>query len=154
MIEISISIVALVVAAVSLMRTRAFNQQQLDLQRVVSDLARKQLEILNREEVESGRTHLDIQIVPCGNAHEFLVSNVGAYPARDIEFEVEPQGGGDSPLIQSDYNAKFPVPVLQPSGSVGAMAAFSMGSARGFKVTLRWKDASDSPVEVETFLAL
>jgi len=154
MIEISISIIALIVAVVSLMRNRSFNEKYLELQRIVSDLARKQLEILNRDESQEGHTYLDMQIVPKGNAHEFLVSNVGDYPAREIEFEIKPQGSGESPLIQSDYEEKFPVSILQPGNSVGAMAAFHMGSPRGFMATLRWKDESDSPVEIETFLAL
>ena len=154
MIELLISIIALIVAVVSLMRNRSFNERYLELQRVVSDLARKQLEILNRDESQEGHTYLDIQIVPKGNAHEFLVSNFGEYPAKDIEFAVRPQGSGESPIIQRDYDEKFPIPILQPGNSVGAMAAFHFGSPRAFMVTLRWKDDSDTPIEIETFLAL
>ena len=155
--EIWISLIALIVSVVTLIRSRSYNQQQLDLQRVVSNLAQKQLDLLNAEESERtdvGHTNLHIEIVPHGNAHKFVVSNIGEYAARDIEFELEPQGRGANPLIRRDYDEKFPIPILQPGNSVGVLAGFHMGSATAFMVKLKWKEENNEPWEVETYISL
>ena len=155
--EIIISLLALLISVVVLVRSRTFNQQQIDLQRVVSDLAQKQLDILNAEEKKSQitkHTNIHIEIVPHSNAHKFLVTNTGEYPAREVEFELEPQGGRPNPLIQSDYDGKFPIPILQPGNSVGVLAGFHMGSATAVLVKLRWKEEGDNPWEIETFISL
>jgi hypothetical protein len=149
----AISIVALFVAVVSLLRTRNYREQQLDLQRVIADLARKQLERLNREDEAAGMGCLEIELLPHGNAHQFVVTNVGDRVVREVDFQVEPHGGGSNALVKSDYERKFPVPLLQPNGYATALVALAMGSATAYTVTLRWIEGG-KPIEVETFVSL
>ena len=75
--EIIISLLALLISVVVLVRSRTFNQQQIDLQRVVSDLAQKQLDILNAEEKKSQitkHTNIHIKILPHRNSNKLLLN--------------------------------------------------------------------------------
>lgn len=137
-------------------------KEQLDLQRTMARLAERQLEQLEssprRSEsplprVDSAR--LRISIRPHGrNSHKFVVSNVGEAPARNVSFTLHPHGKGKSPLVEGDYNDKFPAPVISPGSEIGALAAFSFGSARAFDVKLKWETEAGDVVEEETYVTL
>lgn len=149
-----ISFLAILIAIASYLRTRSLNFQQLELQRSISNLARKHLDNLISQGSRKGHSYLDIQLEPHDVGYQFLITNVGNSPTQDIELEVEPRGGGDNPLVQSDYKSKFPVPILQPGQAIGVLASINRSSATAFMVKLRWKDLSDEPVEIETFLSI
>jgi len=148
-----VALLAVAISAASLVRTRAIAQEQLELQRTTSQLAKKQLELLLAEEAAASGARLEIHIEPSGNSYKFVVSNVGDVPAKNVSFQLRPHGKGESPLITSDFSTKFPVPILGPGSAVGALAALSFGSATAFDVTLTWQDPNGRTREAETFVA-
>ena len=149
-----VALLAVAVSVISLVRSRAVEQEQLELQRTTSALARKQLEMLLAEESSEDSARISIQLERRGNGHRFVVRNFGDVPARNVSFTLAPHGKGDSPLVESDYRAKFPAPILQPGTSIGVLAAVSFGSATAFDVVLRWEDPSGRVHEEPTFVAL
>ena len=123
-IQTLISLLAVIVAFIALYRTSAVQKEQLEMQRVAAELAKKQLEMLAREDASSSTPVIRVDIVPHGNAHHFLLTNIGAGRARNVRFIVAPHGRGSSPIMEADYRAKVPIPILDPGASVGIMAAF------------------------------
>jgi hypothetical protein len=153
-IQTLISLLAVIVAFVALYRTSAVQKEQLEMQRVAAELAKKQLEMLARQDASSSTPVIRVDIVPHANAHHFLLTNIGAGRARNVRFTVEPHGRGSSPIMESDYRLKLPIPVLDPGASVGVLAAFEMGSATAFDVKLAWLDPSGEEKNDETFVTL
>lgn len=149
-----VGLVAVVISVTSLVCTRRVQVEQLELQRTTAALAKKQLEIIIREENSSNNAHIDISIEQHTNAHKFVVTNVGQGVAKEVSFSVEPHGKGDNPIIESDYREKIPIPILKPGGSVGILAAFSMGDATAFDVVLSWKNSNGNMIEDQTFVSL
>ena len=83
-----------------------------------------------------------------------MLTNVGEVEARDVEFELEPQGNLESPLVHSDYEEKFPIPVLAPGSSVGTLMAIHFGTATAFRVILKWRDSDGKRHSEETYASL
>ena len=148
-----IALIAVAISAVSLIRTRRIAKEQLELQRTMAQMAKKQLELLLAEEAASSGARLEVRIEPYGNSHKFIVSNAGTVPAKDVSFQLHPHGKGDSPLVQSDFADKFPVTMLGAGSSVGALMARTFGTASAFDVTLTWRDPNGSAREEETFVS-
>jgi hypothetical protein len=88
-----------------------------------------------------------------GKSYKFVLQNTGEVPAKNVSFELFPHGGGDSPLINSNYARKFPVPVLAPGSAVRVLAAVHLGSATAFEVKLRWEDPGGEKREESTFVS-
>ncbi len=137
-------------------------KEQIDLQRTTARLAEQQLEQLENihshnqsVQSESGSAILRIYIESYGrNSHKYILRNVGNAPARNVSFELQPHGSGKNPLIEADYNEKFPAPVVSPGSEIGVLAAFSFGSARAFDVFLKWENENGDLVEETTFVTL
>ncbi|RZO86378.1 MAG: hypothetical protein EVA65_05490 [Oceanococcus sp.] len=149
-----IALLASVIAAASLWRTSRTTKEQLSLQRIMADLARKQLEQIQKKELAQSAPKITFRLEGSErSAHRFVVENVGEGQAENVSFELIPQGGLESPLIERDYNQKFPIPVLGPGCAAGALAAFSLGSATSFRVILRWSE-DGAQREQETYVSL
>ncbi len=149
-----IAIIAAVISLVSLVRTRKTQAEQIELQRATAALAKKQLEMLVREESELNKARIDVSIEEYRNAHRFVLTNIGQAPAKNVAFSIEPRKHGSSPLVISDYEEKIPIPSLSPGAEVGVLAAFSMGSATAFNVKVSWDNPDGTSVKDEVFVAL
>lgn len=124
-----------------------------DLQRATSELAKKQLEILLREEKGKNAARLSFDIFKDGKTYRFRITNISDVEAKNVDLLllVKPE---DSPLVKSDYEAKFPVPKLQPGSSVTLIAAIHLGSPTAYNAVLSWVNPDDTEVSEETYAAL
>jgi hypothetical protein len=124
-----------------------------DLQRATSELAKKQLEVLLREEKGKNSARLSLDILKDGKTYRFRIANISDVAARNVDLRllVKPE---ESPLVKTDYEAKFPLPILQPGGSVSLIAAIHFGSPTAYNAVLSWVNPDGAEVSEETYAAL
>ncbi|MSV72712.1 MAG: hypothetical protein F2881_05300, partial [Actinobacteria bacterium] len=71
------AMLAVVVSFVSLYRTHRVSVQQIDLQRVQSNLAELQQALLLKEEAVKTRADIRVEVVEHGRGHKMMFKNVG-----------------------------------------------------------------------------
>ncbi|WP_415844724.1 hypothetical protein ACMYUJ_17670 [Stutzerimonas zhaodongensis] len=133
---------------------RKMQREANDLQRATSELSKKQLEILLREEKGLNTARVSFDIIKDGKSYRFRITNISDVDAKNVELELLLKDPDDSPLIASDYNDKFPVPRLQPGCSVTLIAAIHMGSPTAYNAILSWINPDGNEVAEETYAAL
>ena len=148
------SIIALIISAVSLIRTRKTEAKQIELQQATDALAKKQLELILTAETQSKKARMQMRIEQYRNAHRFVVRNIGDSPGKNVQFTVDVHGQGENPLMIADYNDKFPISSLGPGDEAGAMAAFAMGSGRAFNVRITWENIDGTQSEDTVFVSV
>ena len=145
--------IATIVSLVVWIGQRKIQREANDLQRATSELAKKQLEILLREEKGKNAARLSFDIFRDGKTYRFGITNISDVAAKNVDLRllVQPE---DSPLVKSDYEAKFPIPILQPGGSVSLIAAIHFGSPTAYNAVLSWINPDGAEVSEETYAAL
>ncbi len=133
---------------------RKMQREANDMQRATAELAKKQLEILLREEHGKNKARLSLALFRDGNTYRFRVTNISEVDARDVEMNILLAKPNDNPIVGSEYAEKFPAKRLSPGTSVTLIAALHLGSPTAFNARLRWKDPDGSQVEEETYVAL
>jgi hypothetical protein len=145
---------AMLVSLVVWFGQRKMQREANDLQRATSELAKKQLEILLREEKGLNAARVSFDIFKYGKSYRFRITNISDVDAKNVELKLLLKNPDDSPLIASDYNDKFPVPRLQPGCSVTLIAAIHMGSPTAYNALISWVNPDGNKVEEETYAAL
>ena len=135
-----VSLVSVVIAMTSLVRTRGLNERQLQLQEITSQLAERQLGQIEQAERERALPGLRVELAKIGKSYRFLLVNRGASSAFHLTFEFV--DCADPPVSRGELAEKFPYPELKPESRVRLLAAIHMGSPRVFTVRLAWKDAA------------
>ncbi|WP_434458186.1 hypothetical protein JQR85_06210 [Stutzerimonas urumqiensis] len=145
--------IATIVSLVVWFGQRKIQKESNDLQRATSELAKKQLEILLREERGKNTARLSFDLFKDGKTYRFRITNISDVDAKDVDLNllVKPE---DSPLVKNDYEAKFPVPKLQPGSSVTLIAAIHLGSPTAYNAVLSWVNPDGTKVSEETYAAL
>lgn len=133
---------------------RKIQKEANDLQRATSELAKKQLELLLREEKGKNAARLSFDLFKDEKTYRFRVTNISDVDASDVELKLLVKRPEDSPLIKSDYERKFPVPKLQPGCCVTLIAAIHFGSPTAYNALLTWVNPDGSKIEEETYAAL
>ncbi|MBO1273233.1 hypothetical protein J3L11_16450 [Shewanella sp. 4t3-1-2LB] len=133
---------------------RKIQKESNDLQRATSDLAKKQLEILLREEKGKNSARLAFDIFKDGKTYRFRITNISDVAAKDIKLKLLVNKPEDNPLIKSDYDSKFPVPTLSPGASVTLIAAIHLGSPTAYNAVLSWVNPDGAQIEETTYAAL
>jgi hypothetical protein len=152
--SIIISCIAALVSLVVWGGQRKLQREANDLQRATSELSKKQLEILQREEKGQNTARLSFALERDGNGFRFFLRNISDVDAKDIQLELLLERPEDNPLIKSDFNQKIPVKRLQPGESVSLMAALHLGSPTAFNARISWTNPNGLRVEEDTFSAL
>lgn len=149
-----IACIAAIVSLVVWSGQRKLQREANDLQRATSELAKKQLELLLREEKGKNTSRLSLSLERDGKSFHFRLRNISDVDARDVELELLLKRPEDHPLIKSDYDEKFPLKRLQPGESVALIAALHLGSPTAFNALIKWTNPDGSRIEEETFAAL
>lgn len=135
-----ISILAVVVSAVSLVRTRKIAKEQLELEKVTAELSRLQIESLSEEKSNKDKPKFNVNLTKLGKSYKFYISNTGQGSAYNVNFELV--DCDDSPLC-SDVQEKFPHPEMKPNSRVKLIASIHMGSPLKYQVKLSWQNKDD-----------
>lgn len=134
---LSTSILSVIIAAVSLIRTRRLAAEQIELERVTSELAAKQLQIIERDDQQRHRPAFYVDLTKLGNDHFFLIANRGDGSAFELNFELV--DCSYSPLY-ADSVRMFPYAELKSQARLTVPAAIHLGSPSSFNVRLFWKE--------------
>lgn len=145
--------IATIVSLVVWFGQRRMQREANDLQRATSELAKKQLEILQREERGKNAARLSFDLFKDGKTYRFRITNISDVDAKNVDLRllVKPE---DSPLVKNEYEEKFPVPRLQPGNSVTLIAAIHFGSPSAYNALLSWVNPDGTSVSEETYAAL
>ncbi|AMN45512.1 hypothetical protein ACG33_00025 [Steroidobacter denitrificans] len=155
--EILTSMVACIAALISLVTwsgQRKLQREANDLQRATSKLAKKQLEILLREDADKDKARLTLDVIKGGKSYRFRITNISVVDAYDVEMELLLDDPKYSPIIQSEYKEKFPAKKLAPGSAVILTAALHLGSPTAYNARLRWRNPDGSPGEDQIYAAL
>lgn len=132
------SIVAIVISAVSLVRTRKLAAEQLELEQITAELSRLQIKSIEEQEYLKTKPQLNVAITNLGNSSHFIVSNTGKGSAYKVNLElIDCQ---DNPLT-SEINHILPYPEMKQNSRFRLLASFHMGSPLKFQVKLTWQDS-------------
>ena len=149
------AILALVLSAIALILQRRQQKENLELQRATSELAKKQLEILAREDTEKNRAHIALELVKEDrNSYRFVITNVSNVAASNVDLTLLLDKPADSPLIDSERKMKLPAPKLSPGGSLTLIAALHMQSPLSYRAKLTWTNPDGSIADEETYVSL
>jgi hypothetical protein len=149
------------VSIVSLRRSNAVKKQQASLQKKQEELIDLQLQLHRREAAAVNRSQpatqpADVRVSLEGTARSarFTIRNWGYGAARNVNLEVKPLSGNESPLVSGDYDEKLPVPRLSPGGECSLIAALSFDTGITFDVTWSWEDEDGTPGEESSRVSL
>lgn len=148
-----ISLLAVIISTISLIRTRRVEKEQLELQKITAELSRKQIKILDREEKDHNKAQINVQLIGSGNEYKFVISNQGNAKAKNIYFELD-SNCKDNPLVKGDYEEKIPIPSLNPGNSVDLIAAICMGSEMKYNIIVKWDNPDGTHEEDNIFVAI
>lgn len=140
-----ISLIALLIAGLSLGMNFWFNWRQLPL-------LRHSLEKSDAEALEEKKADIGAKLVNLGNGeYRVKISNRGKAAARNVRIEFP----DDNKLIPDRViNDTFPMEVLEQRDSVDLIAAVSNGTPRKHKVLLKWEDDHSDSNEKTSYLTL
>ena len=130
-----ISLLAVFVSVISLMRTRTIASQQLALEKRTADLAQKQLELIEAEEKAQSVAKIDVELVGSGSDYKFVIRNIGGVEAKDVRFSID---GNGYPLVASEYAEKIPISVLRPGKCVELLAPKTMACGSQYLTRVLW----------------
>ena len=139
-----IAILALAISVVSLVRARKVQAKQLEFEAITAALAKKQLELLEKEDQTQEQAQVTAELVKVGSTdYRFVIMNQGVAIASDVTFEIDTTSP-DNPLVGNECGRKLPYPSLQPGQSFTLIAALHMGSTLSYNTQLKWKNPDGS----------
>ncbi len=138
LLTILISIIAIIISTVSLVRTRKIAMEQIELEKITAELSRLQIkEIAEQEELKT-KPQLNVEITTIGKETNFVIANTGKGSAYNLDIELI--GCTDNPLLSPEE--KLPCPEMKPNSRIKLFAAMHMNSPISYQVKLIWQEAS------------
>lgn len=137
---LSVSLISVIIAVKSLVRTQKIATEQLKLEKITAQLAEKQITQIDDAAHEKTQPKLHVDLTKLGKNYKFLIANRGDGSAYNLTFELI--DCPDSPLSQSEVSEKFPYPELKSQARVKLIAAIHMSSPRTYLVRLKWADTN------------
>ncbi|MFH1374956.1 MAG: hypothetical protein ABII79_14325 [bacterium] len=148
-----IAIVALMISALSLYRACKVQAKQLEFEAITAALAKKQLQLLEKQEQTQDQARVTAELVKVGRTDfRFVIMNQGTAVASDVTFEIDPTSP-DNPLVGNECQRKLPYPSLQPGQSFTLIAGFHMGSTMSYDTHLKWKNPDGSQAANDVHLS-
>lgn len=148
-----VSLLAIIVSVVSLIRTRKLAEEQLRLDRVTADLSQKQLDRLHAEEAAAKKTEVRITLENDGRSCRFRIKNIGQSKAEEVWVTAGPDAPG-SVFIPDEYKQRIPIPFMNAGDEVSFFAAIFLGSITSFTMRLRWINEDGTQSQKECFVSM
>lgn len=134
-----ISIIAVIISVVALIRGRQNSEKLIELEEIHAQLSRRQLEEFERAEKESLKANIGVSLQTSGSSGKFLIENKGPATAKNIFFSLNEEGN-HNPLVGGDFESKIPYPLLHPGDSYHFRANFPLSvTQKLYGVDLRWE---------------
>lgn len=132
-----VSLLAIVISTVSLVRSRKLGEEQLKLERITAELSAYQIKEIEERELLKDKPKIGLRLSKLGDTSEFVIANTGQGSAYDIGFEL--LDCKDNPLYDAQY--KLPYPELRPSTTLKLRASFHLSSPMQFQAKVSWRDS-------------
>ena len=139
--SLSGSIIAIVISAVSFIKTRNIAKEQIELERITAELSKMQIQKIEEDRTEKNKPKFNVTWLKNSKSSSWCITNAGKGSAYNVNFELI--DCDDSPLITGDIQGKFPHPEIKPNSSVNLNATIRIGSPAKYQAKLSWKDAED-----------
>ena len=144
-----VALAALAMSFWSLHKTNQFNKRQQDFAETADRLNNLLIEREADENADTKRANISANLFQASkNNYRLKVFNRGKGTARNVRI-VDLDTSGDSLLMPSDIDHKFPVPILEQHQSVELIAAMHMASPSRAHVRLIWDDDAGKDQEKE-----
>lgn len=140
-----ISILAVMISTLSLIRTRELAKEQLELEKVTAELSRLQIEGITEQKTNKTKPKFNVSLTKLGKAYNFYISNTGQGSAYNVNFELI--DCEDSPLFTSELIDIFPYQEMKPSSRIKLLASLHMNSHSKYQSRLSWEDESGNRYE-------
>jgi len=141
-----ISLIAVLISAVSLIRTGKLHKQQIILNELTEKLSRKQLDNISKAESEKSKTKIFVDLIKENNDYFIRLTNTGNSLAKDVSYEV---------INDSDnYGYLEPIPIIHPGQSIKFLFAIYFGSPDKYNVKVEWVNSDNSESKDEFFLVV
>lgn len=145
-ISILSSSTALLISLLSIVRARKTQAAFLKLEKIHAELSKKQLDEIESNETNKGKTELVIAI----QNGDLILSNKGSVKARDIELEFSKDK--DNLLVGGELS-KLPYPILNPDEKFKLLASYNLKQAPPlFQIKVKWINLDGSKGEYEGVL--
>jgi len=125
-VTLCVSLLSVIIAVTSLIRTRKIAAEQLKLEQITAQLVKKQISQIDEAAHDKTQPKLHVDLTKLGNNCKFLIANRGDSSAYNLTFELI--DCPDSPLAEREVNEKFPCPELKSQLRVKLIAAIHMRS--------------------------
>lgn len=149
-----IACIAILISIYTLAEQKKLQKESNELQKATSALAKKQLEIIVREDEEKSSARLTLDLSKDGNGYKFYITNISSVDASNVQLDLLLDKPEQSPLIKSDYDSKFPAPKISPGSTISLIAELNIGRQTAFNAKLKWTNPDGKAVEDETFVSL
>ena len=132
-----IAVASFAVAVISLVKSSKAQKLQNKLSEIELKIKNYELEKINAEKAEAEKTLVEARVIQVSkNNYKLKVWNSGNATAYNVSAEFEKES-----LIRI-LGDKMPFEELEPNKSFEEIIMVHMGSARKFKITTTWEDAS------------
>ena len=134
---LAVSLLAVIVSTISLVRTRRIAAQQLDLEKITAELSKKQLEKIIESEEDALKASVEVVLHSSGDNNELLICNNGRAEAKNVSIKVL---GDYDPTVSSDFESKIPIKSLRPGKRVSLIAVSEFGTPSSFDIEVTWEN--------------
>lgn len=146
--EVFISIIAIIISFVALIRTRSFNSKILMLEEENTKLSRLQRKILEREEEKRYLCEVSAYWYKGeNNTDRIAIINNGAVTAYNINFEFKPKNGKSSPEVKNVMEEIFPINKLEPEDERYFIIGVSMSTGSEWPANISWENKNGKYIE-------
>jgi len=153
-VTIAIAVIAALISLYTLREQRRLQRESNDLQRATAELAKKQLEVLVREDSEKTKARCKLDLVRDGKGFRFVITNISTVDAMNVGLRLILSKSSDSPIIESEGNEKLPAPKIAPGNSVSLIAALHMGSPTAYNAEVFWINPDGTEAIDRTYVSL
>jgi hypothetical protein len=143
-----ISILAVVVSCVALIRVRKNTSRLIELEEIHARLSQRQLQKLDEQDKERLKAKLNVCLD--SSNEKFIIENVGLAKASDIYFSLG-QDNQHNPLVHGDFEHKIPYPALNRNEKYFLRASIPLNVTQIiYHIDLRWFN-EDGSQEKKTY---
>lgn len=138
LINLAISLLSIIVAAVALVRSRVLAQEQLRLEKITAELSELQIRMIKEQNRDKDKALFNVNLIRKGKSYCFYIHNKGQGSAYNVSFELV--DCEDNPLVKHEIEALLPYKELKPNSRITLPAALHYQSPLKYQAKLNWED--------------
>ena len=152
-ISLFLGLAAIIIALYSLNQAIKSQSETRDLQLITADLHRKQLYIMNKQELEKGRAWITVSLHQISKGYSFLISNSGKSSGHNISISLDGDYS-DDPFNTRDYRRLIPIEMLEPGDIINLKASIGLGSYGKYPLLIKWRNEDGTHEEHKTTVSI